>query len=137
MDCPQQTHIFYSVTQSGWGYQIKQRFVTHNDLLSLVTSNFYSILYYNSEIWQINTLKSNLKQNLLSASAKALRVCLKLYYNCISFNELHNLCKRASPEQFMFYKMALCLFKLYNRDRFKPHWIRAPQWKSNFNGPPN
>ena len=67
----------------------------------------------------IPTVKWNVKQNLLSASAKALRVCLKLYDNHISFNELHKMCKRASPEQFMFYKMAICLFKLYNME-FNP-----------------
>ena len=50
--------------------RIIKRFFTKKELLSLVTSNFYSILYYNSEIWQIPTLKTTLKQSLLSTSAK-------------------------------------------------------------------
>ena len=53
-----------------------KKFFTRNELLRLVTSNFFSILYYNSEIWQLPTLKTILKQSLLSASAKALRVLL-------------------------------------------------------------
>ena len=50
----------------------------------------------------------------MSASAKALRVCSKFYDNYISFNELHKNFKRATPNQFMLYKLAICLFKLYS-----------------------
>ena len=41
----------------------------------LMTWKFYSILYYNSEIWQIPTQKPYLKNLVLSASAKALQLC--------------------------------------------------------------
>ena len=44
--------------------------------LTLITSNFYSSLFYNSEIWHIPTLKATLKQKLHSASAMALRVSI-------------------------------------------------------------
>ena len=44
------------------------------ELLNLLTSNIYSILYYNSEIWHLPSLKPTLKQKLLSASARALKV---------------------------------------------------------------
>ena len=50
--------------------RIIKRFFTKKELLSLVTSNFYSILYYNSEIWHLPTLKTTLKQSLLRTSAE-------------------------------------------------------------------
>ena len=34
-------------------------------------------------------------------------------YN-VSFINLHKMCERATPEMYMNYKLALCLFKLYN-----------------------
>ena len=35
-----------------------KKFFNTGELLQLVTSNFYSILYYNSEIWHLNNLKA-------------------------------------------------------------------------------
>ena len=75
---------------------------------------FGSILNYNSEIWQLPTIKASLKQTLLSASAKALRVCIGFVDNNLSFLNLHNLCSKATPGMIMNYKLALCLYKLYN-----------------------
>ena len=37
---------------------IKSQFST-DELLKLITSNFYSVLYYNSEVWKIPTLIQN------------------------------------------------------------------------------
>ena len=81
---------------------------------TLRTSNFYSILYYNSDIWHLPTIKSSLKQKLLSASTKALKVCSKTIVDNISYINLHKLYGRATPDQMMSYKLALCLLKLYN-----------------------
>ena len=86
------------------------------ELLALVTSNFFSIMYYNSEIWHIPILKATLKQKLLSASAKALRVCTNYVDYGQSFANLHKMCNRATPEKIMKYKLALSLHKLYNKD---------------------
>ena len=44
------------------------------ELKMLITSNYYSILYYNCEIWLIPTLSVALKQLLLSASSSAIRL---------------------------------------------------------------
>ena len=50
-----------------------KKYFTQSEILTLLTANFYSILYYNSEIWQLPTLKPELNQMLLSASANALK----------------------------------------------------------------
>ena len=38
-----------------------KRYFTQDELIKLVTANFYSKLYYNSEVWQIPTLNQALK----------------------------------------------------------------------------
>ena len=96
---------------------IKKIFNT-NELLQLITANFYSILYYNSEVWHLQALKSNLKQKLLSASANAIKVCIKFCTNNISFIDLHKTYNRATPEKFLLYKHAISLFKLLNEQTF-------------------
>ena len=39
-----------------------RRFFTKLELLQLITANVFSVLYYNSEIWHIPSLKMNLKR---------------------------------------------------------------------------
>ena len=93
-----------------------RKYFNQKELLELITSNFYSIMYYNSEIWHLPSLKGPLKQKLLSASAKALKVGLKFFNNEMSFVNIHRMGKRATPNELMLYKLALCLYKLYNQD---------------------
>ena len=57
--------------------KIIKKYFTQSEILTLLTSNFYSILYYNSEIWHLPSLKPELKQSLLSASATALKLSQK------------------------------------------------------------
>ena len=89
-------------------------FFNPNELLTLITSNYYSILYYNSEIWNIPTLHIDAKQKLLSASANALKICTPSYHDRMSFIELHTINKRGTPTQMCNYKLALLLYKLIN-----------------------
>ena len=84
-----------------------QKYFTRDELKGLLTSNFYSVLYYNSEIWHLPTLNPHLKQKLLSASANALKVCLTQLPINTSFESIHRLAKRATPNQMSDYKHAL------------------------------
>ena len=103
---------------------IKQlsKFFTNRELLQVVSSNFYSVLYYGSEVWHIPSLKAPLKQKLLSASALALRMCTKSNCDMISFVDLHKLNQRATPEKIMLYKHAILLHKLYNTMNHDLEW---------------
>ena len=115
-------HISHSIKRSMKALnaiRLIHKFFTKRELLSLITSNIYSILYYNSEVWHLPSLKTNLKQSLLSASARALRICNRTNNYYVSFNNLHAACDRANPEMICLYKMALSLFNLYNND-YKP-----------------
>ena len=79
------------------------------ELQQLITSNVYSIMYYNSEIWNIPTLQYAQKQLLLSTSANALKVCTPSYHDRMSYSELHSINSRATPEQMCLYKHSLLL----------------------------
>ena len=100
---------------------ISKYFRTH-EIANLITSNFYSVLYYNSEIWHLPKLAPYLKNLLLSASAKALKLCTHSYTQEMSFIELHEINKRATPEQHCIYKHSLTLHHIYNNETPTMEW---------------
>jgi hypothetical protein len=85
---------------------IRKYFKT-SEIIQLLTSNFYSKLYYGSEIWNLPTLNSNCKKLLLSASADALKLCNAFYNPSILYVDLHKLHRRALPNNFCTYIQAL------------------------------
>ncbi len=95
-----------------------KKFFTKNEMRKLLDSNFYSILYYNAVIWLTPNLKSDLKQDLLSASACALRSCLTGSEPEISFLRLHKIHMKCTPDQIMLYQQALQLHKIVNHVDF-------------------
>ena len=60
-------------------------------------------------------MSPRLKQQLLSASAKALKVCMRFNDRFESFEALHGRAKRATPKNYLMYKHAQMLHKLYNQ----------------------
>ena len=96
--------------------KIIKKYFTKNEITTLVTTNFYSILYFNSEIWHLPTLCPELKQMLLSSSANALKLSQINPNYMQSFVDVHKCCKRALPEQMFLYKHAIMLHKLYNEN---------------------
>ena len=98
----------------------------------LLTSNFYSILYYNCEIWLMNSLNTVLKQHLLSASANALKILGNKSDLRTSYDQLHRIHKRAVPLDVMKYRLAIQLHKLYNDNYTNNDWIDL-NLQQNFN----
>jgi hypothetical protein len=72
------------------------------------------MLYNNSEIWHIPTLSPYVKEQLLSTSASALKICTPLYNYLISFQSLHSINNTATPCKILLYKHELLLHKTYN-----------------------
>ena len=70
--------------------QIKFYF-TPLELKQLITTNVYSILYYNAEIWNIPTLHPRQKNLLMITSANALKICTPAYHDRMSFTTLHSI----------------------------------------------
>ena len=116
-----------------------KKYFKHSEITTLLTSNFYSILFYNSEIWHIPSLAPELKQILLSASAIALKLSQPVTNRMQSFINVHIECKRAQPEQMMLYKHAILLHKLYNEKFPETDWLAlnfqqtTTQRQTNFN----
>jgi hypothetical protein len=88
---------------------IKPHF-TPKELCQIITSNFIAIVCYNSEIWHLPKLNSQVKLQLYRASASALKLCTPNYNWSMSHCELHTINKRATPEKFIKYKRVLQLF---------------------------
>ena len=118
-------HIAHCVSKANkalLAIKLIKKFFTTKELLQLITSNFYSIMYYNSEIWHLQSLKVTLKQKLLSASARAIKICTKMKTDEISFIKLHEIYGRATPDKFLLYKHALTLYKLLNTTDHTLEW---------------
>ena len=76
-----------------------KKYFNQDELKGLLTSNYFSVLYYNSEIWHLPTLNPQLKQKLLSASANAVKLCLSKLPSNTSYETIQRLAKRATPTQ--------------------------------------
>ena len=103
--------------------KIIRKFFSTKELIALVTSNYFSVLLYNSEIWHSSNLNINLKQNLLTASAKALKMCLHYPETRISHLNLHKMTDRATPAMYCDYKNSIQLFKLFNEKTPETEWL--------------
>ena len=99
-----------------------KKYFRKDQLLNIITACYYSILYYNSEIWHLPHLSPILKQKLMSASAAPLKLTTSNYHRMISYESLHYLNKRATPQQITTYKHALLLHKTYNDDDMGLNW---------------
>ena len=78
-------------------------------LKTLLTLNFFLILYYNSEIWHLPLLNPQFKHTLLSALANTLKLCLQNLDPMISFGNVHLITGLAPPDKYCSYKHALLL----------------------------
>ena len=120
---PQVNHCIKKSLKALHAIKLIKPHFNETELKQLITSNFYSILYYNSEIWHLPSLNAFLKKQLLSASAKALSICSRSTDRSTSFRNLHLINSRATPQQFSKYKHALLLYNLYNFQQPPKDWL--------------
>ena len=112
--------------------QLIRNHFTKKETLQLITSNYYSVLYYNSEIWHLPSLSNITKKQLLSASAQPLKMCTHNYDQSISFITLHTLNNRATPDKMIKYKTSLLLHKIVNNNEMSLEWQQL-FFNQNFN----
>ena len=120
---PQISRTIKSANGSLQAIRIIKKFFTTPEIIQLLTSNYYSRLYYGSEIWQLPTLNKNCKKLLLSASANALKLCNNINNPNISYIDLHKHFKRALPEKFCMYRHCLLLYKIFNNLIPRKDWL--------------
>ena len=112
--------------------RLVSKYMTKPEIKILLTANFYSTLSYNCEVWLIPTLSPILKQQLLSASANGLRILSGKNNERISFEQLHQFHKRATPICMMKHRMAIQLYKVYNGTMESEDWMDL-NFQQNFN----
>jgi hypothetical protein len=101
------------------GLRVLNRYFTSPERLILITSFFYSRLYYGLQVWLIPSLKCVLKRKLFSASGAALRLLDK----DSSFKDLHKEFNRATPTQFQKYTTTVSLYDLIKKEIPEDEWI--------------
>ena len=69
-------HVAAAISKSKNAIKLLKKYFNATEMRTLFDTNFYSILYYNAVIWLTPDLNVQLKQDLLSASANALRTCM-------------------------------------------------------------
>ena len=92
------------------------------ELKQIITTNFFSILYYNWEIWHLPTLLP-IHPQCKAKFASSVSKCLELYYAREISNIWHNLNAQANPEQVSIYKLALQLHKNWNMRQPSLDWL--------------
>jgi hypothetical protein len=89
----------------------------------LLTSNYYSVLHYDSEVWLIHSLSISIKKLLLSTSSNALKVAFNYRFQFINYIELHKMAGRANPSMLTNYKLALLLYNIHNSVNQSDEWV--------------
>ena len=92
--------------------------------MTLLTSLFYSKLYYGSEIWHILGRSMAQNRKLKLASANAIRACDKSLTIYNSRTQIHREAKRALPDQMLNYKHAITMYKLFNNCQPETEFIQ-------------
>ena len=130
---PQVSNSITKAKKTLHAIKLIRKYFTRKELNQLITSNFYSVLYYNCEIWLTPNLNPRSKKQLLSTLAKALKLCETWTDPMMSYEKLHEIHNRAIPMKMMKYRLALQLYKLYNTDDFNEGWLDL-NFQQNFNG---
>ena len=134
-----QNHVEIAIKKSQKALQavkLIQPFMLKSELLTILKSNFYSILYYNADIWLLPSLKQILKTKLTSTSAGALKMCCFGYDRTISYEKLHELVKYPNPIQICLFNHSLLLYKIYNDPQESRDWLDL-FFNQNFNARSN
>ena len=129
---PQVENVIKRASKAKHAISLIKKYFKRNELNYLLTVYYYLILYYNADIWLIPSLKLQILQQLLSASPSAIKMSSGNYDNMVSFDQLHQLHKRATPTKMMAYKHSLLLFKIYNNNIYSKEWM-ALNFQQSFN----
>jgi len=91
--------------------RLLRRKLHDEELLQVITSNYYSRLYYGSEVWY-PCLSYSLKKSISPIHYFPLRLVLRDYKRTFSNATLSFLTKRATPQQYNNFKMGKALVSI-------------------------
>jgi len=89
---------------------LKQR-TTRQELLKVITSHYYSRLYYASEVW-LPCLKSQLKMKITTMHFYPLRLALGDFRRVLSYRQITQLTCRAPPKELINLEFARTLISI-------------------------
>jgi hypothetical protein len=108
-----------------------RKYFSSRELLQIITSNFYSILFYNSEIWYFPKLNQSLKHSIFATSAQALKISLHYPFISHSHYDLHKITQRATLNMYCKYKIAILLYKTFNNQIPYEEWLELNFLQTN------
>jgi hypothetical protein len=103
-----------NANRSLFALKVIKKYFNKTELKDLVTSLYFSQLFYGSEVWHLPDLSFLQKKKLKNVSANTLKVCLFNVSPFASHTEIHNITKRSPPENYSMYKHAILIHKLFN-----------------------
>jgi hypothetical protein len=109
-------HVNIAVAEANqrlFALKIIKPYFTKTELMTLLTSLFFSSLYYGSEVWHLPSLSADLKRKLKRSSANALKICIDKTTPFTTYTEIHTLAKRSPPPNYCLYKHSILLYKLF------------------------
>jgi hypothetical protein len=113
----QMENAIKSSRKSSHGLKYLKRYFTEDELVTVVKSQIYSLIYYNCEVWLIPSVNKQLKKRLKSAITGCLRNAFGLWDWPINSNDIHEICGIATMEQWSNYVHARSLHKIIKHEK--------------------
>jgi hypothetical protein len=114
-----QAHVESNIKAASWKLavlrKIRNKF-TFKQFTQILTSQFFSKLYYCSQVWLTSATKRKLWNSINSIHYRAVRVAVHDHKQRINREKLDLKCSRASPKQWSKYAIANTVIKVI-RDR--------------------
>jgi len=92
--------------------QLMRKFLTFEITLKLITSFYFSAVYYGAAVWMTQDLKAKDWKLLEAAHYKAMRVAARDYKQVVPKVTLDETCKRATPRQWSSYISAATAIRI-------------------------
>jgi hypothetical protein len=91
-----------------------RKFISQEKMMQMATAFAYSKLFYGAPIWLNDTLSKKLWRLLKSVSAYIIKSALGLFDWWVSFDDLHEIAGRGTPQKMSLYFTATSLYDILN-----------------------
>jgi len=92
-----------------------QKSFSVDQFLKIITTQYYSVLYYCSAVWLSDQTPARLRNLVNTAHYRPLRIALRDFESKLSKAELSNKCQRATPTEWVKYSIANLVIKVINQ----------------------
>ena len=110
----QYNHAISDANRNLHAIKIISKYFNKNEIKTLLTSLYYSKLYYGSEVWHLPGRTQSQNKKLKYASATAIRSCDNSLTIFNTHTQIHKSADRALPDQMLSYKHAILMHQLFN-----------------------